>query len=75
MMDMDNLREQVMLNQFVLVAGCHIEQARQLLQAANWHFEVSFLYHSPVAWTVFVFLNGGDHFHCVCKSTIFHNTT
>lgn len=38
---MDNLREQVMVNQFVLVAGCHIEQARQLLQASNWHFETA----------------------------------
>ena len=47
MMDMDNLREQVMLNQFVLVAGCHIEQAKQLLQAANWHFEVRFCCITP----------------------------
>ncbi len=37
---MDNLREQVMINQFVMVAGCHVEQARQLLTAAKWHFEV-----------------------------------
>ncbi len=40
MKDMDNLREQVMINQFVMVAGCHVEQAKQLLQAANWQFEV-----------------------------------
>jgi len=37
---MDNLREQVMVNQFVLVAGCHAEQARKLLSAAKWHYEV-----------------------------------
>lgn len=37
---MDNLREQVMINQFVLVAGCHAERAKQLLSAAKWQFEV-----------------------------------
>jgi len=39
---MDTLREQVMINQFVLVAGCANDQARSLLQAAHWQFEVSF---------------------------------
>ena len=29
-----------MINQFVVIAGCHAEQARQLLTAAKWHFEV-----------------------------------
>lgn len=38
---MENLREQVMVNQFVLIAGCHSEQAKQLLQAAKWHFETA----------------------------------
>lgn len=37
---MDNLKQQVMINQFVLAAGCHSEQAKQLLQAAHWQFEV-----------------------------------
>ena len=37
---MDNLREQVMINQFVLVAGCQAERAKQLLSAAKWQFEV-----------------------------------
>lgn len=37
---MDGLREQVMINQFVVVAGCAADQARQLLQAAHWQFEV-----------------------------------
>lgn len=37
---MDALREQVMINQFVLAAGCAREQAKQLLQAAHWQFEV-----------------------------------
>lgn len=37
---MDSLREQVMINQFVLAAGCAREQAKQLLQAAHWQFEV-----------------------------------
>lgn len=36
---MDNLREQVMINQFVMAAGCAREQARQLLQSSQWHFE------------------------------------
>lgn len=35
------LREQVMINQFVLAAGCAREQAKQLLQAAHWQFEVN----------------------------------
>jgi len=38
---MDSLREQVMINQFVLAAGCASEQARQLLQAAHWQFETA----------------------------------
>lgn len=38
---MDSLREQVMINQFVLAAGCAREQARQLLQAAHWQFETA----------------------------------
>jgi len=38
---MDSLREQVMVNQFVLAAGCASEQARQLLQAAHWQFETA----------------------------------
>ena len=42
MREMDSLREQVMISQFILVAGCHAEQAKQLLLAANWQFEVSF---------------------------------
>lgn len=37
---MDSLREQVMINQFVLAAGCAREQAKQLLQSAHWQFEV-----------------------------------
>lgn len=40
---MDALREQVMINQFVLAAGCAREQAKQLLQAAHWQFEVCLL--------------------------------
>lgn len=37
---MDSLRQQVMINQFVLVAGCRAEDAKQLLVTSNWHFEV-----------------------------------
>lgn len=39
---MESLREQVMINQFVVAAGCAREQAKQLLQAAHWQFEVCF---------------------------------
>lgn len=38
---MDTLREEVMVNQFVMVAGCAREQAWQLLQAKHWDFQVS----------------------------------
>lgn len=39
-MNMDELKHQVMINQFVLTAGCAADQAKQLLQAAHWQFEV-----------------------------------
>ncbi|XP_042890664.1 UBA-like domain-containing protein 2-B [Penaeus japonicus] len=35
------LREQVMINQFVMAAGATREQARQLLQSAHWQFETA----------------------------------
>lgn len=38
--NMDELKHQVMINQFVLTAGCAADQAKQLLQAAHWQFEV-----------------------------------
>ncbi|KAJ8384029.1 hypothetical protein AAFF_G00212730 [Aldrovandia affinis] len=38
---MDELRHQVMINQFVLTAGCAGDQAKQLLQAAHWQFEIA----------------------------------
>lgn len=41
MKNMDNLREHVLINQFVFVAGCHAEQAKQLLLAAKWNFETA----------------------------------
>lgn len=39
--DMDELKHQVMINQFVLTAGCAADQAKQLLQAAHWQFETA----------------------------------
>uniref|UniRef100_A0A3B3ZVF2 UBA-like domain-containing protein n=1 Tax=Periophthalmus magnuspinnatus TaxID=409849 RepID=A0A3B3ZVF2_9GOBI len=39
--DMEELKHQIMINQFVLTAGCAADQAQQLLQAAHWQFEVS----------------------------------
>lgn len=38
---METLREQVMINQFVLAAGCARDQAKQILQAAQWQFETA----------------------------------
>ncbi|KAL3285267.1 hypothetical protein HHI36_019377 [Cryptolaemus montrouzieri] len=35
------LREQVMINQFVVAAGCAREQAKQILQSAHWQFETA----------------------------------
>ncbi|XP_056263216.1 UBA-like domain-containing protein 2 [Pseudoliparis swirei] len=39
--NMDELRRQVMINQFVLTAACAADQAKQLLQAAHWQFETA----------------------------------
>uniref|UniRef100_A0A8C8IQU9 UBA-like domain-containing protein n=1 Tax=Oncorhynchus tshawytscha TaxID=74940 RepID=A0A8C8IQU9_ONCTS len=39
--NMDELRHQVMINQFVLTAGCAADQAKPLLQAAHWQFETA----------------------------------
>ncbi|XP_023205162.1 UBA-like domain-containing protein 2 [Xiphophorus maculatus] len=39
--NMEELRHQVMINQFVLAAGCAADQAKQLLQAAHWQFEMA----------------------------------
>ena len=34
------LRKQLMISQFVNAVGCSPDQAKQTLQAAEWHFEV-----------------------------------
>lgn len=39
--EMDALKEQAMINQFVMAAGCARDQAKQLLQAAHWQFETA----------------------------------
>uniref|UniRef100_A0AAV2KJH0 UBA-like domain-containing protein n=1 Tax=Knipowitschia caucasica TaxID=637954 RepID=A0AAV2KJH0_KNICA len=36
---MEELKRQIMINQFVLTAGCGADQALQCLQAAHWQFE------------------------------------
>ena len=41
-MDNNALREQVMINQFVLAAGCSRDQAASLLSQAGWQFQVTF---------------------------------
>ena len=38
--DEDYLRKQVMIGQFVNVVGCTSEQALQMLQSAQWNYEV-----------------------------------
>ena len=40
------LKEQVMINQFVLAAGCSLDQARQMLVDAQWQFEVGIDFRS-----------------------------
>ncbi|CAG0917246.1 unnamed protein product [Notodromas monacha] len=48
--EMDSLREQVMINQFVMAAGCARDQAKQILQAAQWQFETALsIFFSEVA--------------------------
>lgn len=37
---MDDLKNQVMINQFCLAAGCQSGEARQILQSTHWQFEV-----------------------------------
>ncbi|XP_061456248.1 UBA-like domain-containing protein 1 isoform X3 [Rhineura floridana] len=37
----DELKRQVMINQFVVAAGCAADQAQQLLQAAHWQYETA----------------------------------
>lgn len=37
---MDDLKHQVMINQFVLAAGCLSHEAREHLKSTHWQFEV-----------------------------------
>lgn len=63
--NMDELRHQVMINQFVLTAGCAADQAKQLLQAAHWQFEVG---GEAAAFARLPLLSGrgGRCLACVC---------
>uniref|UniRef100_A0A8P4GAP2 UBA-like domain containing 2 n=1 Tax=Dicentrarchus labrax TaxID=13489 RepID=A0A8P4GAP2_DICLA len=58
--NVDELRHQIMINQFVLTAGCAADQAKQLLQAAHWQFEVSGEIH-PSPDGLKLLLPGGQH--------------
>ncbi|XP_069502906.1 UBA-like domain-containing protein 1 isoform X2 [Ambystoma mexicanum] len=40
-MDLEALKQQLMINQFVLTAGCGADQAEQLLRGAHWEFETA----------------------------------
>lgn len=53
---MDELKHQVMINQFVLTAGCAADQAKQLLQAAHWQFEVRGYLRSVARWLANVYV-------------------
>jgi len=47
---MEGLREQVMINQFVMAAGCARDQAKHILQASQWQFEIALsVYFQEVA--------------------------
>ncbi|XP_039595899.1 UBA-like domain-containing protein 2 isoform X2 [Polypterus senegalus] len=68
--NMDELRHQVMINQFVLTAGCAADQAKQLLQAAHWQFEMCTPRNTPAtppnfpdAITMFSKLRASDGMH------------
>lgn len=63
---MDSLREQVMINQFVLAAGCAREQAKQLLQAAHWQFETALSIFFQEAAISSSPQGPGTHFGQVC---------
>uniref|UniRef100_A0A8D0B8Z3 UBA like domain containing 1 n=1 Tax=Salvator merianae TaxID=96440 RepID=A0A8D0B8Z3_SALMN len=48
----EELKQQLLISQFVVAAGCSAEQAEQLLQAAHWHYEAAlsaFFQESSVA--------------------------
>lgn len=66
--EMENLKEQVMINQFIIATGCHSEQAKQLLQASKWQFQVCKIdHHAPLSWgggaqpTAHVYFYSGAH--------------
>lgn len=74
---MENLREQVMVNQFMYTAGCRTEQAVHFLQAAKWHFEVRFFYQVmpanqhktiDVCWNYFILLFHRVRWVCFFKN-------
>ncbi|RXM99177.1 UBA-like domain-containing protein 2 [Acipenser ruthenus] len=68
--NMDELRHQVMINQFVLTAGCAADQAKQLLQSAHWQFEMCTPRNTPAtppnfpdAITMFSKLRASESMH------------
>ncbi|RZF34036.1 hypothetical protein LSTR_LSTR013431 [Laodelphax striatellus] len=64
---MDSLREQVMINQFVLAAGCAREQAKQLLQSAHWQFETALsIFFQEAALPTYSQAAAATHFGQVC---------
>ncbi|RWS24934.1 UBA-like domain-containing protein 2 [Leptotrombidium deliense] len=62
---MDGLREQVMINQFVVAAGCGREQAKHLLQSSHWQFETALSKFFQEA-TVHNHNHTNGHFNAMC---------
>ncbi|XP_067935884.1 UBA-like domain-containing protein 2-B [Watersipora subatra] len=70
---MDSLREQLVLNQFMMISGCPEDQARKYLQASQWQYEtaLSFFFQESAVTIPNRCRNcGGTHNHLtVCAPT------
>lgn len=67
---MDSLKQQVMINQFVMAAGCVPDQARQLLQKAHWQFEVCFKSLFRVRCVMAMFVCNHSILWCISPSKL-----
>jgi len=72
--NMDGLREQILVNQFVMAAGCPAEQAKKYLQISQWQYETAlslFFQESSVSSIPNRCRNcGGQHSHLtICAPT------
>ena len=72
------LKEQVMINQFVLAAGCNLDQARQMLVDAQWQFEVGIGFRSLLRirkWYIFFCVYKRDYSVQSTQNTEYRNRT